>query len=238
MALHEIYVDESSQTKHRFLVLGAIVVPVDAAGDLTRRLQEARLPELPASELKWTKVSRGKLAAYRRTVDVFFDTAEAQFHAVVVDTTKLDHNRYNKGSRDLGFNKEIYQLLMKCGRLYAGHFHVYLDRRSTGEATEELRLILNRGIRKQGDQRDWPFRRLHFRDSHEVPALQLTDLLVGSVAFRINGHHQISGASPPKVQLSEHILKRAGVSNPLSDTAIRGKFTIWHRRLRQERRVP
>ncbi|HEX6101823.1 MAG TPA: DUF3800 domain-containing protein, partial [Alphaproteobacteria bacterium] len=92
--------------------------------------------------------------------------------------------------------------------------------------------------RKQGDQRDWPFRRLHFRDSHEVPALQLTDLLVGSVAFRINGHHQISGASPPKVQLSEHILKRAGVSNPLSDTAIRGKFTIWHRRLRQERRVP
>ena len=103
MALHEIDVDESSQTKHRFLVLGAIVVPADATGDLTQRLQEARLPELPASELKWTKVSRGKLAAYRRTVDVFFGTAEAQFHAVVVDTAKLDHNRYIKGSRDLGF---------------------------------------------------------------------------------------------------------------------------------------
>src|SRR5687768_2892297 len=206
--------------------------------DLARRLQEARLPELPASELKWTKVSRGKLAAYQRTVDVFFHTTEAQFHAVVVDTTKLDHNRYNKGSRELGFNKEVYQLLMKCGRLYDGNFHIYLDRRTTAEATEELRLILNRGIRKQGDQRDWPYRRLHFRESHEVPALQLTDLLVGAIAFRVNGHHQATEASPAKRWLSEHILSCAGVYNALGDTAIRGKFTIWHRRLRQERRVP
>ena len=238
MALREIYVDESSQTNHRFLVLGAIAVPYEASAELTGRLQAARLPELPASELKWTKVSRGKLAAYRRTVDVFFDTTEAQFHAVVVDTTKLNHNRYNKGSRELGFNKEVYQLLMKCGRLYGGNFHVYLDRRTTGEATEELRLILNRGIRKQGDQRDWPYRRLHFRESHDVPALQLTDLLVGAIAFRVNGHHYVKEASPAKVWLSEHILQRAGVFNALSDTDILGKFTIWHRRLRQERRVP
>jgi hypothetical protein len=52
-------------------------------------------------------VSRGKLAAYRRTVDVFFHTTEAQFHAVVVDTTKLDHNRYNKGSRELASTKRF-----------------------------------------------------------------------------------------------------------------------------------
>ena len=232
MTLREIYVDESSQTKHRFLVLGALVIALAASAELTRRLREARLPELPASELKWTKVSRGKLAAYRRTVDVFFDMAEPQFHAIVVDTTKLDHNRYNKGSREIGFNKEVYQLLMKCGRLYGGNFHVYLDRRSTGASAEDLRLILNRGIRKHGDPRDWPYRRLHFRESHQVDALQLTDLLVGALAFRINGHHQVKEASPAKLSMSEYILQRAGVSDALSDTAIRGKFTIWHRRLR------
>jgi hypothetical protein len=71
-----------------------------------------------------------------------------------------------------------------------------------------------------------------------VPALQLTDLLVGAIAFRVNGHHQATEASPAKRWLSEHILSCAGVYNALSDTAIRGKFTIWHRRLRQERRVP
>jgi hypothetical protein len=179
MALREIYVDESSQTKHRYLVLGAVTLPAEVSTELTRRVREVRLPELPASELKWTKVSRSKLAAYRRTVDVFFDMAAPQFHSVVVDTTKLDHNRYNQGSREIGFNKEVYQLLLKCGRLYGGNFHVYLDRRSTGAPTEELRLILNRGIRKRGDRRDWPYRRLHFRDSHEVEALQLADLLVG-----------------------------------------------------------
>jgi hypothetical protein len=238
MALREIYVDESSQTKHRFLVLGAITVPIEETEGLLRRLRSARCPELPASELKWTKVSKAKLTAYLRSVDVFFESKQVHFHSIIVDTTKQNHQLYNQGSREIGFNKELYQLLMKFGRLYDCNFHVYLDRRTTTQATEDLRLIANRGIRKQGDRRDWPYRRLHFRDSHEVEMLQLTDLLIGAVAFRINGHHARPDASPAKLALSEHILRRAGVDDVQKDTMIRGKFTIWHRRLRQQRQVP
>jgi hypothetical protein len=145
---------------------------------------------------------------------------------------KVDDKRFNEGSRDMGFNKEIYQLLMKISRLYSGLFHVYPDRRSTHNKPEDLRLILNRGRSKKGDKRDWPFRRIHFRDSHQEPLLQIVDLFIGAIAFKMNEHHLAWNASPAKRALAEHILSSAKVIDVARDTPIRGKFTIWHRRLR------
>jgi hypothetical protein len=163
----DIYVDESSQTKHRFLVLGAVVVGMTDTSELNRLIAQARLPELPHNEAKWTKVSKSKLAAYKRIVDVAFDSGDLlHFHSLFLDTTQLDDDTFNEGSREIGFNKEIYQICMKAARLYGNDlFHVYPDRRETTQSPEDLRLILNRSCLKRGDKRDWPFRRCQFRDS-------------------------------------------------------------------------
>lgn len=231
-----IYVDESSQTKHRFLVLGGLILPAADVPGFESRIKIARLPELPAGEMKWTKVSSAKLDAYKRAVDVFFDGLDEfgtlDFHSLVVDTHKLNDKLYNEGSRETGFNKEIYQLLMKFGRLYRGVFNVYPDRRSTKSKTEDLRLIVNRGRMSKGDNRDWPFRRIHFRDSDSDLPLQIVDLLIGGMAYKINGHRMALGASPAKCALSDYILAKAGVSDPSRDTNMAGRYTIWHRRLR------
>jgi hypothetical protein len=68
----EIYVDESSQNTHRYLVLGAVVVQLTNSKIINDLIAKARLPELPFNEIKWTKVSKAKLAAYTRVVDVLF----------------------------------------------------------------------------------------------------------------------------------------------------------------------
>ena len=203
----------------------------------------SRLPELPNGELAWTKVSRSKLPASRRVVDAFFandiDCQHLDFHCLAVDTHRQIHRAYNQGSREIGFNKEIYQLAMKFGRLYRSRlFHLYADERSTSSSTEELRLILNRGVAKKGDPRSWPFRRVHFRDSRTSQALQLVDVLLGAVAFRLNGHDRASGASPAKCHLSEYVLLKAGVADVTRDTAVSGRFTLWHRQLRDASRGP
>ena len=114
----------------------------------------ARLPDLPAKEAKWTKVSRSKIDAYKRIVDVLFDNPQiVHFRSLFVDTHQLDHQRFNQGSSEIGFNKEIYQLSIKFSRLFADRlFHVYPDRRETNQNPEDLRLILNRGCRNGGDQ--------------------------------------------------------------------------------------
>ena len=216
-------------------MLGGIICCTDSQLDIEKWFWEARGGDLPAGELKWTKVSAAKLPAYKRVVDVFWERPKIApvFHSAVVDMQKRNEHRYNDGSREIGFNKEIYQLLMKFGRLHPGYaYHVYPDERQTSSSTEELRMILNQGVRKKHGRTDWPFRRLHFRSSHQEPMLQLTDLLIGAVAFHLNGHRQAPGASAAKCELSDYVLARAGVKDPFRDTSIAGKFTIWHRQLR------
>jgi hypothetical protein len=127
----DIYIDESSQNNHRYLVIGGVIVAMTDVPALNASIAKARLPELPDNEAKWTKVSRAKLGAYKRIVDVLFENRNGiHFHSLVVDTTMLDHRRFNTGSREIGFNKEIYQIAMKFARLYpALLFHVYPDSR-------------------------------------------------------------------------------------------------------------
>jgi hypothetical protein len=139
----EVYIDESSQNDHRYLVLGGVGVMMLQTGDLDAAIEEARGKDLPQGEAKWTKVSKLKLPAYKRTVDVLFRGDDlVHFHCLVVDTTKLDHGRFNEGSRDIGFNKEIYQLATKFSRIYStALFHVYPDHRETSQNPEDLRLI-------------------------------------------------------------------------------------------------
>lgn len=238
-SVREIYIDETSQTKHRYLLLGALTLPLISQSAATEAIAQCRLPELPAGEMKWGKVSPSKLSAYQRIVDTFFGRGgmeDAHFHCIVVDTSKLDDEQFNGGSREIGFNKEIYQLASKCARLYSSLFHLYPDSRHTTQRPEDLRQILNSGRRKQGDPRDWPFRRCQFRDSKSTPLLQMTDILLGSVAYQVNEHHRAANSSAAKLSLSTHVLQLAGVTDPFRDTAKAGKFTIWHRQLRA--RVP
>ena len=147
-------------------------------------------------------------------MDVLFDNLGlVQFHSLVVDTTQVDHSYFNSGNREIGFNKEIYQLAIKFSRLYGKNmFHLYPDYRKTNQSPEDLRLILNRGCRKNGDARDWPFRRCQFRDSDTTPALQLTDVITGALAYQLNGHDKARGGSPAKRELSYYVTARAGVN--------------------------
>ena len=156
------------------------------------------------------------------------------FHSLFVDTSKQDHRRFNAGDKETGFNKEIYQLGMKiASRLYTDRiFHLYPDQRNCVQHPDELRLILNRGCQKNGDKRDWPFRRSQFRDSATTLPLQLADIFSGSIAYQLNGHDAAADASPAKVELSRYIMQRARIASVLKGTTIAAKFSIWPRQLK------
>src|ERR1051325_1156419 len=100
LPIAEVYIDESS-TRHRYLVLGAIVTLRDNAGELIRALLDSRLPELPQGEMKWIKVSAGKLPAYIRFVDTFFQQPRGtvDFHSLIVDTSRSEERRVGKECR-------------------------------------------------------------------------------------------------------------------------------------------
>ncbi|MDQ0320006.1 hypothetical protein QO002_002144 [Pararhizobium capsulatum DSM 1112] len=199
-ATYSIFLDESSQTKHRYLTLGALVLDNRFVSLFDHCIAHARKLELPNGELKWGKVSKAKLFAYKLVADCFFDVVDdytpLEFHCLVVDTTKRKEHVFNQGDKEIGFNKEVYQLLHKCARLYPEPmFHVHADHRDTPSSLDELQTILNAGRKKKGDTRHQPFRRVHFRNSKDVHCLQVVDLLLGAVTHRLNGHHLVQEPS-------------------------------------------
>lgn len=235
---YSIFVDESSQTKYKFLTIGCLVLEEELVKPFEFTVKHARALEISAGgEMKWSKISAMKLNAYKLFIDRFFDFKGAaeriHFHSIVIDTSKIRDELYNAGSREVGFNKEVYQLLIKCAKLYPdGIFEVYADHRQTDFSMDEFRKILNSGMSKAGDRRPMPFRNVQFCDSKKFVLIQMVDLLLGAATFRLNGHHAKPGASKHKCHLSEYVLERAGVRDPVRGTSRIGKFTIWRRKLR------
>jgi hypothetical protein len=56
--------------------------------------------------MKWEKVSRSKLSAYKRVVDALFEGHERclplELHTLVIHMPSLKDKFYNQGSREIG----------------------------------------------------------------------------------------------------------------------------------------
>lgn len=234
MRTYDIFIDESSQTKHKHILLGGLVVQRDLTFALNAMLEMACSYYNISREAKWTKVSKRHLPAYRALVDTFFKSPEyitpCHFHVNAIESARQNHSKFNEGNKEIGFNKEIYQLILKFVMLYPdGIYHIHLDYRDTSSGNDELRRILNNGIYRRFDRSDRPVRRVQMRKSHDVLALQLVDILLGGVGYQLNGHIDKDNASQPKSSLSRHITDLARINDIKSDTSKSGKFTLWHR---------
>jgi hypothetical protein len=60
----------------------------------------------------------------------------------------------------------------------------------------------------------------------------LVDVLIGGIAYELNGHAKAADASASKVKLSAYILKRAGITDITKGTLRAAKFSVWPRKLR------
>jgi hypothetical protein len=236
---NDVYIDESS-TKLRYLAIGGIICPRSFAAEFAADIIKARGSDLPAQssdgtlrELKWIKVSDKKLDAYKRVVLAFFQFANKiplsvgclDFHSAIVDTSMKGGNL-----TEIGFNKEIRTLSLKFARLYPkALFHVYLDERCTSHLLRAEQYHLNNTAHLTRPNKNWPFRRMQFRKSHEVQGIQVADILLGALAFRLNGHYDRPEASRAKIELANYVLKIARVSDPFRDTKHYARYTIWHR---------
>jgi hypothetical protein len=246
---HEIYIDETSQNDHHFLVLGGIIVPRDASGDFETEMFAARPSRLRYDsngrprEMGWSEVSKSNHEDYAKVLDAYFSFANRRlqnrsgvfkFYCSVVNT-RVRGRTFSAGKRgQIGFDREIYSHCMHIGRIEKVElFHVYPDHRTTSQPVEELGLILCRGIRKKGDRRDYPFRRVQFRFSHEHSALQISDILIGAVAYRLNRHYDHPSASLPKKLLCDYVLKRTGFDKYIGHSSFRqkkfGACQLWYR---------
>ena len=208
---YNIYCDESCHLEHDHqpvMVLGAVWCPLDRTREIAVRLREIRaVYNLPADfEIKWTKVSPAQVAFYQAILDYFFDDDDLHFRALIVpDKSKLRHADFQQSHDDWYY--KMYFDMLKVILDPLARYRIYLDIKDTRSATKIAKLheVLSNEMYDFSRQ---IIERIQTVRSHEVPILQLTDLLIGVVAYA----NRSLTSNAAKVALVARMQARSGYS--------------------------
>jgi hypothetical protein len=234
LPLMHVYCDESSQSGNKYLVIGGIWISAENVSCIDNMVAAFRHNTSMVNELKWGKVSKGKLDEYKKFIDIVFNGIYKQYliyRCIVVNMEQYDNDTYNKGDKELGFYKIYYQLLLQ-NYIRGYRYIIYPDDRKNSYKyrLEALKIILNRGIRKKYEINFDPIRNIEARDSHNVNLIQAVDVITGAIGYRWNKRHLMENASISKTQLSEYIAQKANLPT-LATYHKKGEsvgFNIWY----------
>ena len=211
MQTFNVYCDESCHLERdhqQAMVLGAVWCPLEKTREIAVRLREIKKSHgLSADfEIKWTKVSPGRLSFYLHALDYFFDDDDLHFRALVVpDKGHLRHEAFGQ-THDDWYYKMYFDMLKVILSPHA-RYRIYLDIKDTRSGSKITRLheVL---CNNMYDFSREIIQRVQTVQSHEVELLQLADLLIGTISYANRG---LSG-SLAKLALVERMKERSGYS--------------------------
>src|SRR3981081_3825300 len=165
-----VYIDETSQTKHRYLMIGGLAVPLSHTGQLEADIIAARKDTVvPATQpdgtprtMRWQKLNEYNSHVYKKVVDTVFNfrrvyklplNKDVAVHCVGVDTSVKNLRETGVGDIGVGFDKEFHFLctVILARRYQQALFLLYPDRRHPTTQLYKAREIMNRGAAKYGD---------------------------------------------------------------------------------------
>jgi hypothetical protein len=221
-----IYCDESrheGQSGQQFMVIGGLWLPRARRQEILESLHAVQKAHNIFGELKWTKVSSSRLPGYQALIDCLAEQKDVHFRCIVVDKTKVDHDKFFKNDRQFGF----WVFYWHCLKQWLGNRNTYFvsidfKPESLHSGPRRLKEVLERECLN----RCW-LKSLNCVDSGENLFCQIADLLIGAVGYEHNG---FSG-SEAKVTLCRHIAERFGRQNLLQkdapDALTFNVFKIW-----------
>lgn len=220
---YSIYCDEASIVEQRYMLIGGLWVPWDNEAAIRRSFAEVRQTHQLGQEMKWKKVSRSKLPAYKAFADVLWCDPALAFNCIVIDTHILDHKTYNRGDAELGFYK-FYHLLVRHNLAPQHLYWLYTDERKTRKPyrLSALKATTNNWWKSRAHVE--PLRTVEPRSSHGEDFIQLADILLGALAYEWNAHN----TGPAKMELCRHIAMRMGYETLRFTTRPRSpKINVW-----------
>lgn len=209
--IFNIYCDESCHLEkdhQKVMVLGAVWCPKDKTRQINIELRELkqRFGLTRYFEAKWVKVSPAKIDYYLALLGYYFNNKDLHFRALIVpDKDKLAHEAFGQTHDDWYY--KMYFDLLKA--IFSPHdkYRVYMDYKDTrgGEKVRKLHDILCNNM--------YDYSREIIKDvqlvrSHECELMQLTDLLIGAVAY-VNRE---LNTSPAKLQIVKMLQEQSGYS--------------------------
>ena len=205
----EVYCDESHpelfvgpRADIAKAVIGSLWMPANFRSTFKEHVTTLREKHRVWGEVKWKKVSPSREAFYVDLIDYFFNQPELQFRAIVIDSTKINLERFHSSDAELGFYKFYYQLL-----------HHWINSRNTytifcdDKVNRDPRRLLELGTVLAKANRGATVAPLRTVSSSQSAGVQLCDVLLGATQWCANG---VTGTSTSKVAVVARIQDRLG----------------------------
>ncbi len=228
-----VYCDESCHLQYDnsdIMLMGGISCEKMIVKDISHEIRSIKNVYGLAEdfEIKWTKVSPGKLDFYKALIDYFFDNP-IQFRCIIATGKKsLDHESHNQTYDDWYY--KMYYLLLNKMIDPTEEYSVYIDIKDTngGKKARKLQEILNNSLYRFYNT---CIQRVQIVKSNEIELLQLCDLLMGCIGFSnrfLNPLIEVDEKrSRAKIEMCQYVENKAqrplNHKTPLSET----KFNIF-----------
>lgn len=220
-----IYCDESCHLEadgKKAMVLGALSCPRKCVSSVSRRLMEIKetYALAPRFEVKWTKVSPGKLDFYSAFLETFFDIPELSFRALVIpDKSILRHEVHDQTHDDWYF--KMYFLMLRPVVKSSHEYRIFLDIKDTRgrEKLSKLREVLSNNMY---DFSQSTIQYLQTINSFESGLMQLADMLIGAVSYE----NRNESGSAAKQNLVALMKRRASLTLKCTTSPSREKVNI------------
>jgi hypothetical protein len=224
-----VYCDESRQTNSRWMLLGSVWIPRKLEEEFEKICFEFRQKTRNSKAyFKWTKVSKGKLDAYKGLVDLFFKFGDMRFKCLLIDTHQLDFDGYHHGDYELGFYRFYFYLLSRT-MIKDNQYFVLLHRKDNKKRGRlgDLKNHLNEYFRARFLVDRDVVSNVEPRDARLYNQLQIVDVLLGAVGYVWEGYE----LSPAKLELIKHIEIHRGKKLAVVSLPSERKFNIWNIKL-------
>ncbi len=220
-----IYCDESCHLPNdgqKAMVLGALWCFRSKARDHNQAIAALKTKHhlSPFFEIKWTKVSTGKLDFYRELINYFFDNRTMGFRGwVIPNKSVLSHDDYEQTHDDWYYKMYFYLLrnLIYTDRKY----RIYLDIKDTRSRMKlhKLREVLSNA---NYDFSREIIERIQHVHSHDIGLMQLADILIGAVSYHARG----LSTSAAKNEIVQLVKDRTGLSFTRNTLPTERKFNL------------
>ena len=217
------YCDESTHLEkdsHPYMILSFVSTEYHQLKLHNESIRNIKRKHFIKGEMKWSKISKSQYECYKDIVNYFF-ASDLSFRAIVIDKSKLKHSLYNQTHAEF-YDKMYFQLLIH--KLSSENsYNIYMD------IKDSYSFIKAKNLKKYLE-RDYEdnIRILQQIRSYESELMQLTDILIGAVNYKLRGLN--------KVTAKNNIIKiiEENCPNPINMHTSREeeKFNLFHINLR------
>lgn len=182
---YNVYCDESCHlisNDSKYMLIGAVYCPkykVKKVNEYIEHLKE-NYNLSDKIELKWNKIDKKTEKLYLDIINYFFNNDDLKFRVIVVDKTKLDHEKYNQTENDF-YHKAYYDML-KYIVIPGNSYNIYPDIKDTNSYYYH-QVMLDYLRIKMSDTNKKTIKKVQPIRSYEAPILQINDILIGALSY-------------------------------------------------------